>query len=669
MFSLLNPFLLWFAPLLAAPLVIHFLGRAEPRPRDFPSLLPVRGMLTRAMQRHRLKNWLLLVLRTLILLCLLLAAAGPVWRTRGFAPPESTALLIHNGAWASAPREGSSWTEVQRGLAKSLDSLTPGRAAVERVLSDAEGAGGVARFGNWPEAAARLLRAAPGRAAHVYLPVFDARDLEGLAPSLKAWLEASPERRAVLFDLADAREGLDAFGEARAVFGSDGALLLRVPTRAKRPPLWKNSENVQSGGRETRLRDGVAEIALPLPSQGWITGSFVLEADDRRDFAAEAAELAVAVRVPPPVRLCHLAGSAGPAADARDPGSSSRASLGEAGPRLRIVSVREDAALGNEPCAALYLSDPGGAGPALARAAATLRAGGKVILSVGPRADIALLNRNLLAPLGVGRFTSASGAPGEGAGAVRATADEAALARLGARAAAWGEPGGARKWLGFAPSEGTSVLLWTRGASGGAGREPLLVHRRVGRGALLVWTTHLDDPAWTDIGLGPWPALLHAAFLEAGAPEGARAARDEADLRTLDSDSSLFFATADARAVLRGPDGSPSSHWRPESGGGRAGPFDRTGLYRVESSDDTSWFAVRLAPARLSPAPSDAWKRFDAALGATAASRTARLNEVREWTRLYGGFRLRFALLILAALLLFAEGAVSLRLSPFRNQV
>src|SRR5215217_3404931 len=105
MFSLLNPFLLWFAPLLAAPLLIHFLGRAEPKTRDFPSLLPVQGILARAMQRHRLKNWLLLLLRTLMLLCLLLAAANPVWRTRGFAPPAATGLLLHNGVYGEAPRE------------------------------------------------------------------------------------------------------------------------------------------------------------------------------------------------------------------------------------------------------------------------------------------------------------------------------------------------------------------------------------------------------------------------------------------------------------------------------------------------------------------------------------------------------------------------------------
>jgi hypothetical protein len=650
MFSLLNPFLLWFAPLLAAPLVIHFLGRAEPRTRDFPSLLPVKGLLVRAMQRHRLKNWLLLILRTLLLLCLLLAAAGPVWRTRGFAPPESTALLLHNGAYALAPRGGGeSWLQAQRRLAKGLDSLTPGRATVARALPDADGA--AARFGDWPEAAARLLRSASGSATHVFLPVFDARDLEGLAPSLKAWLEADGARRAVLLDYTDAREGLDAFGEVEAFYKPDGALALRAATRAEHKVLWKISSNSQSAGRETRRREGRAEIELPLPPAGWITGAFVLDEADRGTFAAEASEQAVAVRVPAPARLCHVSevskGGAGGT-------PATLASLGDEGPRLRIASARDDAGLGSEPCAVLYLADPANAGPLLARAAAVLRAGGKVIAGAGPRADIALLNRNLLAPLGVGRFTAAGPAHGEG---VRAAAHGDALARLGARASAWGEPGVARKWLAFAPAEGTSVLLSVKTASG---REPLLAHRRVGRGALLLWTTSLDDPAWSDLGLGPWPALMHAAFLDAGAQEGTGA-----DLRAFDSDSSGFFPAADARAVVTGPGGAHP--WRAEAGGVRVGPFDRTGLYRVATAEDTSWFAVRLAPARLSPAPDDAWKRFDAALGNVAASRTARLDGDREWRGLYGGFRLRSALLVLAALLLFAEGVVSLRLSPLRN--
>ena len=35
-----------------------------------------------------------------------------------------------------------------------------------------------------------------------------------------------------------------------------------------------------------------------------------------------------------------------------------------------------------------------------------------------------------------------------------------------------------------------------------------------------------------------------------------------------------------------------------------------------------------------------------------------------DWRTLYGGFRLRLPLLILAALLLFLEGVVSLRMRP-----
>jgi hypothetical protein len=654
MFGLLNPFILWLAPLLAGPLIIHFLGRAEPKPRDFPSLMPVRGQLLRAMQRHRLKNWLQLLLRTLLLLCLLLAAADPVWRSPArWSPPETSALLLHNGAYAAAPArslEGETRAgtlgDAQQRLRRGLDSLTPGRSVTQRVIPEARDDRPAARFGRYAEAVSGLLRQAEGSpAAHVFLPVFDARDLDGLGEILRPWLEEHPRARVALIDHGDAARGLAAFSAVRADFETEGEARLRVATTARRAPLWKSAEGA---ARETRLRDGVVDIRLPLPESGTLQGLFVLDAAERHAFAESAA--AVSYRIPPPATLCHLSSGSG---------WMTRATMGEGGKRLRILSMSSGAELPAATCDLLYLADPENPDAALlARAASVLRTGGKVIVGTGSRTDAALLNRNLLQPLGVGRLTAL-----ESHGSLAARTHPEALARLGAKAEAWGKPGAVRRHLGFEPASGTEVLLSVK--DGNSAASPLLVHRRAGTGELLLWTTDIGDPAWSDIAQGPWAALMHPAFFGrawAGGPEP----------REVASDSTLFLPVPEGEsATLRGPDGNPTAAWHPEPGGGRAGPFDRTGLYRLETSRDTLRFAVNLAPSRLAPlqggSARQAWNAFDEALGERAALQVERLDAASDWRGLYGGFRLRLTLLLLAALLLFAEGVVSLRLSPFRD--
>lgn len=73
-----NPALLTAGILAAAPIVIHLLSRLRAREMDFPTLRFLRKTTEKTSRRRRIENWLLLVLRTLALLMLTLAAAGPV---------------------------------------------------------------------------------------------------------------------------------------------------------------------------------------------------------------------------------------------------------------------------------------------------------------------------------------------------------------------------------------------------------------------------------------------------------------------------------------------------------------------------------------------------------------------------------------------------------------
>jgi len=710
MFSLLSPLALWLTPLLAVPLAIALMGRSQPKTRDFPSLLPVQATLQRAMRRHRLKNWLQVILRTLALLCLLLAAAGPVWRGRSALPsPAVAALLTHNGAYSHIPlREDRSPDDIaqstlgarQAALRRGLDSMVAreaGRLVTETVLpEDSENGGGgdaagpagegrpgftgAARYGSTAQAGEALTRlfqrlaaAAPGAAAHAWVPVFAARDLPVIAAAARPWLESNPNARLILVDHGDAASRLKAFGrpvvragtEDELKAGGDDAfdraatLSVAAPLNpeARGAPVWKSTAPAAEGVRDARADEGRARIALPLPDAlteaHWIAGTFSLAEDDPARRALAFPELPVALRVPPPATLCHL----GP-----QESYVSLASLGEGGARLKIVSLASATAQpsggAREGCKLLYLADSEGADAALAaRATAIARAGGTVILETGPRTDAVLWNRALLAPSEAGLLTvPLTTAPRAAVG------QRAALATLGpkgARADRWGSPGTVTTAFGFRPAASTRVLLATSDSL----RTPLLVERRVGPGRLLVWTTSLSTPAWSTIGLGPWAALAHQAVLEAGWSAGI-------EEHLVETDSSAWWPARnpglDEAPRVLDQYGTPFARVRPEANGWTIGPFDNPGLYRIDGGPRTGWLAVSVADAPPAPTSAD-WERFEEALGAQAWARTVRhkvaLDANDDWRTLYDGVGLRLGLLALAALLLFAEGVVSLRLA------
>ncbi len=756
MFSLLAPFALWLAPLAAVPFVLALMGRAQPHPRDFPSLLPVRASLQQAMKRHRLKNWLQIILRTLLILCLLLAAAGLQWRGRHNAhalpPPRTSGMLWHNGVYALTPAS-SGETSILTGhrlgaLRAALDSLahahggrtivepvvppgTPGEGPQDAGEEDPEGGLGgavtarampagrqaefpaVARYGAPPEAAARLLRglgAGGGGETHAFIPVFAARDLVALAPAARSWLEANPDARLVLIDHGAATARLAPFAHDTALTplsprtgsearGQEDMMTLRVtaagPQGFSRAPVWRPARSGTRGtesAQDMRLHPARDEasltLRLPATADGarWVAGTIALPPAGPARPEAAVTEHPVAYRIPPPATLCHVG--------SRD-AFVSLASLGEGGERLhvRTLEAQETAAASATACHLLYLADPPAMSSALlAQAATVLRAGGTVILEAGRHTDAALWNRHLLAPLDVGRLTVVI----PEAAAVRAV--PAGLGAAGLRAEHWGRPGAITARFGFQAHPATHILLRADAESpgapgssgaGGAVRSPpssppappaearetpaVLVERRVGSGRLLLWTTSLSDPEWSDLGLGPWPALIHQGLYADAWAAGIQS-------RHTHTDSLVWWpATADAPMTaprVTDPEGNPFRRVRADAGGWWIGPFDHAGLYRMteggvggdntpsgRSADAQSgWLAVRLAPPPRAPGAAD-WEAFREALGPDAWARVVRLEDDDDWRTLYEGVNLRFALLVLAALLLFAEGVLSLRLA------
>ncbi len=128
--SFQNPAALFFLPLAALPLVIHLLWHNKAKVIPFPSIILLRSTHTKTWKRSRLQEWLLLLVRTIILLLLVLLMAGPSVKVDlppWMAPRETVlAMVIDNSASMSTIEGDSSLLSQARSSAlKMVFTLSP----------------------------------------------------------------------------------------------------------------------------------------------------------------------------------------------------------------------------------------------------------------------------------------------------------------------------------------------------------------------------------------------------------------------------------------------------------------------------------------------------------------------------------------------------------------
>jgi hypothetical protein len=130
----LAPSLLPLAALAAIPIAIHILSRLRLKRADFPSLLLLTTAKRERFSWLKLKELLLLILRTLLLLALLLALARPFVRHRlpGLGRANDLVVVIDDSYSMSRPSQWQRAISVAREL---LNSLGPGRRAALIVAS------------------------------------------------------------------------------------------------------------------------------------------------------------------------------------------------------------------------------------------------------------------------------------------------------------------------------------------------------------------------------------------------------------------------------------------------------------------------------------------------------------------------------------------------------
>lgn len=112
--------------LVGLPIALHFL-RSRPKTEiRFPSLRFLGESALRDTRKHRLRRWLTLALRVLVILLLAAAFARPFWKDQQAAHQTALLVAIDNSMSMQA---GGRWEKLRQQALTALDQLTPGDQA------------------------------------------------------------------------------------------------------------------------------------------------------------------------------------------------------------------------------------------------------------------------------------------------------------------------------------------------------------------------------------------------------------------------------------------------------------------------------------------------------------------------------------------------------------
>ena len=112
-----NPLFLWLLPLAGVPVLFHLFLKLKKKQVLFSSLMFFNLIDPKLSARRKIREWLVLILRMLLIVFLLLAMARPVWRGSGPGGPVALVIVVDNSGSMGAPgRDG------RPKLAASLDA-------------------------------------------------------------------------------------------------------------------------------------------------------------------------------------------------------------------------------------------------------------------------------------------------------------------------------------------------------------------------------------------------------------------------------------------------------------------------------------------------------------------------------------------------------------------
>jgi hypothetical protein len=150
---MLNPLLLWFLPLAALPVLLHLLNLHNLRDVELPTYRFLMEGYVRQRRRIRLVEWLLLALRTAIVLLAVWALSRPVVERFGAGRSRDVAFVVDAGMTTGLVSAGTSALQRSREAVRAAASrLRPGdfvtlvRAGIEPTLLHRAALGDGRRF-------------------------------------------------------------------------------------------------------------------------------------------------------------------------------------------------------------------------------------------------------------------------------------------------------------------------------------------------------------------------------------------------------------------------------------------------------------------------------------------------------------------------------------------
>lgn len=674
----LNPLALLGLAAAAIPLLVHLFHLRRPRRVDFSSLRFLRELERHAMRRLRLRQWLLLALRTLALACLAVAFARPVvpsaWAALfGTRAETATALVLDASRSMSVrDRHGERLAQARARAAAVAEALRPGDALFVLASPGEPPAPTPFRSAGPALDAIAAVEARPGAFAlgPALARAFDllegsdalrrevvvVTDLQAATFPADSLRVPAPEGvRLVLLPVGEGAPANTAVVGARVASAApEVGRPLRVeatlvhhgpaPVRGVGVSLFLEGERVAQASADLRpgLPETVGFTATPR-RRGWLAAEVRLEGDA---FPFDDA-FPLVVHVPATHRVLLVEG-AGQRADLV------ALALAVGDDRFAVATVPE-AALAAQPLEEADVvvlvgpqSLPAGVRAALARF--VREGGGLLTFPSTENADLSAL----LAELGGGGYGPLRGAPGQAAPV--ATLDRPALDHPLFEVMFDREDGEPERpeLRALAPLVPAGRPVW-RLTTG----EPVLQEVRAGAGSVFAFGM-APDPRWGDLPLrGLFVPLLHRAIhlLAAGEAGG-----DGAGVRV-----------PGAREGIRlvGPDGQGFAPPQRAVPGGVVldleGASLEPGVYDVRGEDGTVLRRVAVAPdpreSDLAPLPpAEAVRRLEAITGAevlaiAAGGPVAAAGLPEEG----GGVELWRLFLVLALACLVAEQLVAMR--------
>jgi hypothetical protein len=597
-----NPAFLWALPAALVPVLLHLFNRKRAKPVDFSYLALIRLAHQSRMPKRRLRDAILLILRTLLLIFLVGLFARPVVRQGGILGGEGgrTIVLLDVSAsmgstFAGRERLDSAREEIQRvlrtlpndaevGLVTFSDRVEAEQAPTRdraRLIGVLSGAKVRAR----PSDVLPALKAAGAmshgaRAGTVMIVSDQAANVWRAATAARgAWEGHDPRTRYVIAEVGEtpASRGIV---DASLNLGEEGNLRGRASflgNRSAPPAAWTLELNGRAVGKgEMALSGGRTDetsFQAQLPEGGYFSGKIFLTPDAM----AFDDVFHLAGRVPKGFRVLLVDGERGLAPSDSEVYYLKSALESPRDPRIEsIETVTPDAMAGVKltDYDAIVAANAVELGGREADLRGWIENGGGLLLAPGSKW-----------PKGAGQVLGVLGVSGRVHRSLTAKAPASAQGLLaevaGLASFEWKQVKVDEYVTLAADSPADAVITLEDGT-------PLLVQRKMGKGNLAVLTTTLDR-AWTNFPSKPaFAPLLRELIASLADP-----LREQTSLQAfVDEPVHLKLPEGTRSVSMVAPDGAVSSAAIDREGRLDWTPPPVTGLFEVRTDRPDQWFRL-----------------------------------------------------------------------------